>query len=232
MKYLLFCLFSLSLLQAVAQDTAWVQTFTFDSITTRRANFQFPASLDTERFEKVLMYYKLKCSPLTTWDQYNCGEWDYLTYTRVFDHTGQLDSTAINGQLFLANMASPNTIPFKPYPYTEADTYAVSEWSRSALNLVYNTLVDFSSSFRPQNCKLPVFKRGFWVPCACIWQMLESCGNPKSVWLPLHFLRFLPFTMVRSLRYTSSLESGALLYKPAGTTSCFTKILTGMARVI
>jgi hypothetical protein len=140
MKYLLFCLFSLSLLQAWAQDTAWVQTFTFDSITTRRANFQFPASLDTERFEKVLMYYKLKCSPLTTWDQYNCGEWDYLTYTRVFDHTGQLDSTAINGQMFLANMVSPNSIQFKPFPYAEADTYAVSESSRTALNLVYNAL--------------------------------------------------------------------------------------------
>ncbi len=61
------------------QDTTWVQTFTFDSITTRRANFVFPEELKSKRFEKVLMHYKLKCSPLTTWDQYNCGEWDYLT---------------------------------------------------------------------------------------------------------------------------------------------------------
>ncbi|MEY4217487.1 MAG: hypothetical protein RLZZ68_1944 [Bacteroidota bacterium] len=48
-----------------AQDTTWVQTFTFDSITNRHDQFLFPASLDTLRFEKVLMYYKLKCSPLT-----------------------------------------------------------------------------------------------------------------------------------------------------------------------
>jgi hypothetical protein len=65
MKYLLFACFFISSVQLFAQDTTWVQTFTFDSITARRANFQFPASLDTERFEKVQMYYKLKCSPLT-----------------------------------------------------------------------------------------------------------------------------------------------------------------------
>ena len=87
-KRLLSTVFGLLGLSSFAQDTTWVQTYTFDTIETRRANFQFPASLDTKRFEKVLMYYKLKCSPLTTWDQYNCGEWDYLTYTRIFDHTG------------------------------------------------------------------------------------------------------------------------------------------------
>jgi hypothetical protein len=86
-----------------AQDTTWVQTFTFDSITTRRADFTFPESLDDQRFEKVLMYYKLKCSPLTTWDQYNCGEWDYLTYTRVFDHTGIFDSVRVDSVKYLHN---------------------------------------------------------------------------------------------------------------------------------
>jgi hypothetical protein len=61
------------------------------------------------------MYYKLKCSPLTTWDQYNCGEWDYLTYTRVFDHTGQFDSVATNGMQFLANFAE-SFIDMRSYP--------------------------------------------------------------------------------------------------------------------
>jgi hypothetical protein len=136
MKYLLFTCFFLSSVQIFAQDTTWVQTFTFDSITARRANFQFPASLDTERFEKVQMYYKLKCSPLTTWDQYDCGEWDYLTYTRVFDHTGQFDSTQINGMQFLMNWATPAQIDFKPLPYQDADQYQVQEYIRngSALN--------------------------------------------------------------------------------------------------
>ena len=139
-KLLLLCLLTLSSVHSFAQDTTWVQTFTFDSITTRRANFQFPTSLDTQRFEKVLMYYKLKCSPLTTWDQYDCGEWDYLTYTRVFDHTGQLDSVAINGQMYLANCSSPAQIQLKPYPYAEADLYDVQEVSRQAIAMNYFAL--------------------------------------------------------------------------------------------
>ena len=100
--------------QSIAQDTTWVQTFTFDSITTRRSWFQFPQELDTMRFEKVMMYYKLKCSPLTTWDQYDCGEWDYLTYTRVFDHTGSFDSVANNSSRFLSNWATPKVIDLTP----------------------------------------------------------------------------------------------------------------------
>jgi len=130
MKYLLFVFILLHQCALFAQDTTWVQTFTFDSITTRRANFQFPASLDTERFEKVQMYYKLKCSPLTTWDQYNCGEWDYLTYTKVYDHTGAFDSVAVNGMQFLANCASPAQINLKPLPYTEVDQYQMPVYTR------------------------------------------------------------------------------------------------------
>ncbi len=137
MKYLLFALLFISNCAVFAQDTTWVQTFTFDSITTRRANFQFPASLDTERFEKVQMYYKLKCSPLTTWDQYDCGEWDYLTYTRVFDHTGLFDSIQLNGMQFLSNWASPAQINFKPLPYQEADQYQTEEYIRNGSGLNY-----------------------------------------------------------------------------------------------
>ena len=53
------------------------------------------------------MYYKLKCSPLTTWDQYNCGEWDYLTYTRVYNHTGLFDSVRVDGSKYLSNWDNP-----------------------------------------------------------------------------------------------------------------------------
>ncbi len=117
MKLFLLTLVSCLTLQlATAQDTTWVQTFTFDSITSRRAEFQFPASLDTKRFEKVLMYYKLKCSPLTTWDQYNCGEWDYLTYTRIFDHTGVMDSVRADGMRYRINTLSPVTSSYNLTP--------------------------------------------------------------------------------------------------------------------
>ena len=104
----------LTTIQIFAQDTTWVQTFTFDSITTRRSDFVFPEELNSKRFEKVLMYYKLKCSPLTTWDQYDCGEWDYLTYTRVFDHTGVYDSVRVDGQRYVSNMSFPSEVNFTP----------------------------------------------------------------------------------------------------------------------
>ncbi|MCC6700151.1 MAG: LamG domain-containing protein, partial [Fluviicola sp.] len=126
MKKLLFIPLLLIGFKAVAQDTTWVQTFTFDTIETRRANFQFPASLDTMRFEKVLMYYKLKCSPLTTWDQYNCGEWDYLTYTRIYDHTGLLDSVRVDGPNFRVNTHAPASYAYTSQAYFDQQWKAVS----------------------------------------------------------------------------------------------------------
>ena len=146
---LLFAFLSISIFN-FAQDTTWVQTFTFDSITTRRANFAFPQELNTKRFEKVLMYYKLKCSPLTTWDQYNCGEWDYLTYTRVFDHTGIYDSVRKDGNRFLANWNAPNTIDYTPTPNAIFDTYLKTEQERTATSLTsipLNTGNSNSSAF-------------------------------------------------------------------------------------
>lgn len=114
-----------------AQDTTWVQTFTFDSISARRGNFVFPADLNDKRFEKVLMYYKLKCSPLTPWDQYDCGEWDYLTYTRIFDHTGQMDSVQVDSVQFLNNYQSTSTYNYEAFSGNRIDTYVRPESQRA-----------------------------------------------------------------------------------------------------
>ncbi len=114
-------------LGAKAQDTTWVQTYTFDTIVTRRATFEFPASLEGKRFEKVLMYYKLKCSPLTTWDQYDCGEWDYLTYTRIFDHTGVWDSVRVDGMRYRLNTQAPASVNYFNQPYFDKRWKQVSE---------------------------------------------------------------------------------------------------------
>jgi hypothetical protein len=145
-KIVLYLSFLVLGFQLSAQDTTWVQTFTFDSITTRRSWFQFPQELDTMRFEKVMMYYKLKCSPLTTWDQYDCGEWDYLTYTRVFDHTGAFDSVAKNSSRFLSNWATPNIIDYTPLPYTQSNNYLRDEYTRSASGLTYSTAANSTNS--------------------------------------------------------------------------------------
>ncbi len=73
-----------------SQDTTVIQTLTFDSITTRRGTWQFP---EGKQFRKILMVHTLKCDPQTQHDQYWCGEWDYLTYNNIHQHTGVFDST-------------------------------------------------------------------------------------------------------------------------------------------
>lgn len=92
MKKLFFQILILFFLNGIllAQDTIVVQTLTFDSITTRRGVWEFPTD---NNFRKILMYHTLKCDLLTQHDQYQCGEWDYLTYNKVYVHTGTFDST-------------------------------------------------------------------------------------------------------------------------------------------
>lgn len=108
-----------------SQDTTFVQTFTYDSISTRRAVFPFPAELEGKNFEKVLMYYNIKCDPLTPWDGYNCGEWDYLAYSHIYDHLGTYDSVGVEGSRYKVNGESPDEIPYVNEAYF--DYYQVYE---------------------------------------------------------------------------------------------------------
>ena len=75
-------------------DTLVVQTFTWDSkvnpgwLAPKEGKFYFPT--EGRQWERVLMHYTLKCDPS---QDPACGEWDYLTYARLFEHTGRYDST-------------------------------------------------------------------------------------------------------------------------------------------
>mgnify|MGYP006415584707 FL=1 len=89
-RVLLIAIFLGAFTNVNSQDTTSVQTFTFGDITKRRDVFEFPDS--TNEWRKILMYKTLKCDNATTQDQFPCGEWDYLTYTFVYDHTGEIDS--------------------------------------------------------------------------------------------------------------------------------------------
>ena len=76
-------------------DTTWVQTYTWEAQNNPataydspgRRWFDFPASDNDTSYQKVLMYYNLKCFEDGTAGNlgYACGEWDYLTYTYLFD---------------------------------------------------------------------------------------------------------------------------------------------------
>jgi len=90
-------------------DTVKVTTFTFGS--PQDAWFELPG-LDLG-VEKVLMKYTLKCVPGGAGGlAYDCGEWDYLTYTYLYEHTGNLDSTLLTHPYFLANGANPDTFSY------------------------------------------------------------------------------------------------------------------------
>lgn len=88
--FIIAVLLGLPLFSVAQADTVTVQTFTFADITKRRGTYAFPPA--GERYRKILMYHTLKCDAATTQDQYPCGEWDYLTYHYVFQHTGVMDS--------------------------------------------------------------------------------------------------------------------------------------------
>jgi len=106
MRKIAFLFFTLiTLLSSQAQDTTWIQTLNFDSITTRKGVWNFPDN--SEEYRKILMYYTLKCDPATTADKYNCGEWDYLTYTNVFDHTGEMIQDDLTHPLYMVGDSAP-----------------------------------------------------------------------------------------------------------------------------
>ncbi len=74
-------------------DTTVVQTFDFNwarptGLNPKVGKFIFP-SFSNKTFEKVFMYYKLKCDPTQS---PQCGEWDYLSYCNLFEHTALYDS--------------------------------------------------------------------------------------------------------------------------------------------
>lgn len=87
MKNFILLLCFLSLFGVNAQnigDTITVQTLEFSDITKRRGWYVFPS--DTNSYHKILMYYTLKCDAATTQDGFACGEWDYTTYTNLYQH--------------------------------------------------------------------------------------------------------------------------------------------------
>ena len=112
-------------------DTIKVQTFTFGS--PQDAWFELPG-LDVD-VEKILMKYTLKCNPAQS---PACGEWDYLTYTYLYEHTGNLDSTLLTHPYFTANGASPDELNYSSTPtYTN-----VPSWQYS---IVYDDTITYNS---------------------------------------------------------------------------------------
>lgn len=138
-KYLHFILIGFCLIgvagipSLMAQpDTTIIQTFTFNDIYKRKDTYVFPPA---QSWSKILLYYTLKCDPLTPWDQYNCGEWDYLTYTVVYDSTGIIDSSLMAHSNFEL-IGNINITP-DSFAYTTVPTW--DTYTRSYYQLVIDS---------------------------------------------------------------------------------------------
>lgn len=135
-KWLLTAAFGLSLIAfTVAQDTTWVQTFTFDDLaepwSTLRGQFTFPDEGKT--YEKILMYYTLKCDQATKQDQFPCGEWDYLSYTYLFDSTGVLDSALLTHPRYLLGRQPIDSLSYRNSPGFDLQEY---RWIERTIDMV------------------------------------------------------------------------------------------------
>jgi len=105
---LLLIFFSISSFAQSAGDTTVIETLDFNDITKRRGWYIFPS--DTNSYHKVLMYYTLKCDAATTQDNYACGEWDYTTYTRLYNHKN------VNTPYYYYKNSTPENITYNNSP--------------------------------------------------------------------------------------------------------------------
>lgn len=131
-------LFCLPFVWSQNLDADTIQTFTYNDISKRRDTFQFPDG--TESYEKVLMLYKLKCDPQTPYDSYDCGEWDYLTYSFIYDHRGIYDSTFQSQNTLTVNGQVRDTFP---YVTTPTYTYFLDP-QESIVHNTTNSYTDFT----------------------------------------------------------------------------------------
>ncbi len=139
MKYFLYTILSLLpfLLQSQNPgDTTVVQAFTFGS--PQDAEIQFPS--EEKQYEKILMLYTLRCVPGGAGGlEYPCGEWDYLTYSYLFEPTGIMDSTRFEQANFLINRAESSEFEYQENPLYDivqhTDTVYVSN-DNSGENLI------------------------------------------------------------------------------------------------
>jgi len=188
MKQLIFIfsvLFVLSTNHLFAQtgDTVRVQTFSFGS--PQDAWFVFPS--DTVRFEKILMQYTLKCNPAQS---PACGEWDYLTYSYLYKHTGLLDSTPVVQPTFVANGASPSSISYMNTPsYTYNTSWQYQTIITNTTSLTTATIgTDNTPANHPLGSSAPVSRSEY------LWKASEmtsaglTAGNITGLQLYLQSL--------------------------------------------
>ncbi len=114
------------------QDTLWVKTFNFQS-GTRDSMISFPDA-DHNNYEKVLMYYRMRCKKglvsTSTNRNLGCGEWDYSCNTNIIDSSA-IDSLKATHPNFIIDGYNENF-----FFYTTKPTYTYTEYQQKNLNIL------------------------------------------------------------------------------------------------
>lgn len=119
--FIVFSILSSIIFAQQPGDTVVVETFSYSDPAPAgvySGDFQFPAA--TEEYQKILMEYSLKCDPSTRADRFACGEWDYLSYTYLWDSSGVYDSTFRSQQtLSYVGGGAPDSLEASTTPSTD-----------------------------------------------------------------------------------------------------------------
>jgi len=126
--FIIWCFASQAHVRAADGDTIVVKTLRFSDTTKRSGTWLFPPP---GRYEKVIMQYTLKCDPATRQDNFNCGEWDYLTYNMLRDSTGEFDSTRLTQANYVVRGTTPDSFPYSSTFVNNSKRYRTATAQRS-----------------------------------------------------------------------------------------------------
>ncbi|HEY1037839.1 MAG TPA: peptide-N-glycosidase F-related protein [Bacteroidia bacterium] len=146
-------------------DTITVQTFTFGA--PQNAWFVFPS--DTIRFEKILMQYTLKCNPA---QNPACGEWDYLTYSYLYDHTGLFDSSLVHQPTYVMNGGTPSSVMYMNTPSYTYNTH----WQYNTVNTATTTVNNYTVGTGNTNDTNPFGSGNSVSRSQYLWKASEMTG--------------------------------------------------------
>lgn len=108
----------------LAQDTIWTNVFNYQS-GTRDTFVQFPEG-DHTQYEKILMYYSMRCKKglVSTASNRNlgCGEWDYSCNTNVVDSSATDSLKATHPNFIISGY------PEDFFPYTTVPAYTLHRY--------------------------------------------------------------------------------------------------------
>ncbi|MFM1932839.1 MAG: hypothetical protein RL226_2142 [Bacteroidota bacterium] len=109
------------------------------------------------------MYHTLKCFEDGTAGNlgFPCGEWDYLTYNYLFEHTGQLDSTALQHPLYLLDNADFVSADLIAQPRFNYLTLTYPALSISAINNINDVMVGSADGTSEVVFNAPAYQHRF-----------------------------------------------------------------------